>query len=91
MSDEITRLNQWYLNSLRCAAVRDLPGACATFGVTKEFAEGLCEMSTDEIEAAAIAGRTLFQPVVDVGTLRAIANVPSSTRAAIGHLALGEG
>lgn len=89
MSSELHRLNQWYLNALRSQALKDVGEACLMFGVDKAYADTVANLSTEEIEAISLSGRTLFSPCVSIDELVALKEVPPAMRSVLGELAQG--
>lgn len=64
MNQNITALNLHYLFTLRDHAVRDLPAACHQFGVSRDFAQKICDTPLDNLKRLADCQALVFQPVV---------------------------
>lgn len=77
--EHIQQLNLWYLMALRDAANRDVDGACAEFGVERDVAEWLAEISLIEIQKISQTERILFRLAHDLPSLKAMRGLEGKT------------
>jgi hypothetical protein len=76
---DIERLNYEFLICLRTEAARDLPGACAMFGVDVDFAKVTSEMTLTQIEAVVGSGLLLWRPTMPAAQMLRVAKLESLT------------
>lgn len=72
---DITDLNRAFFHALQIAAARDLPEACARFGVSADFAAAVRDMPQAVIERLSGSGLVHFRPVLDLRQLQHLAGI----------------
>ena len=78
-----TKLVHIYLHSLRAAASRSIPDACARFGVDRKFAEQIADLSIQDMEKLCMAGVVRFRPAMPCDRIMRILKVADPITQAI--------